>query len=243
MIKVTLVGNGNVSHHLQDVFTKAENIELVDVLPSRGNTPIQSKESFADVYIIAVSDDAITTVSNRFNNSGKLVVHTSGSVSITALAKGIRSGVFYPLQTFSKNKLVDFKNIPICVEASDPKDLKLLKKLATAISEKVFEINSAQRRSLHLAAVFVNNFSNHMYHIGSEICHEQEVPFEILKPLIIETAAKLDTLLPIQAQTGPARRNDKKTIKKQLEQLKNKKHKEVYQILTDSIKATYGKKL
>lgn len=243
MIKVILVGNGNVSHHLQDIFRKTEKVELIDVLSSRGKTPIQTQDSLVDVYIIAVPDDAIEAVSNRFKNSDKLVVHTSGSVSIAALTEVIRSGVFYPLQTFSKNKSVDFETIPICVEATEPKDLILLKKLAAAISDKVYEINSVQRKSLHLAAVFVNNFTNHLYHIGSEICQEQQVPFEILKPLISETAAKIDSLLPIQAQTGPARRNDQKTIKKQLEQLQNKNHKEVYQLLTDSIKATYGEKL
>ena len=159
------------------------------------------------------------------------------------LPNSARSGVFYPLQTFSKDREVDFENIPLCVEAKNLEDLVLLKKLAKAISKSVYEISSEQRKSLHLAAVFVNNFTNHLYHIGNEICRKNKLPFDILKPLILETASKVNTLPPIEAQTGPAKRNDEETIEKQLDQLQNREQREVYQILTNSIKASYGKKL
>jgi len=138
---------------------------------------------------------------------------------------------------------VDFKTIPICIEAEKKEDLELLHRLASSVSESVYEITSEQRKSLHLGAVFVNNFTNHIYQIGSEICEENEVPFNILKPLIKETVEKINSFSPLDAQTGPAIRNDKETIRRHLKQLENKTHQEVYKILTKSIQETYGEKL
>ncbi len=251
MIKVTIVGTGNVSHHLQRVFKDTDEVNLVQVISSRSVSSDSNLNNYSnskisenpDIYIIAVSDDAIKKVSRHFENTTKLVVHTSGSVSIGTLPNSIRKGVFYPLQTFSKERKVDFKSIPICVEADNLKDLELLKTLASAISNNVNEINSEQRKALHLAAVFVNNFSNHLYQIGDEICQNQQVSFELLKPLIKETAIKIENLSPVDAQTGPAKRNDRKTIKNHLEQLQNKKQKEIYSVLTKSIQETNGEKL
>ena len=251
MIKVIIVGTVNVSYHLQKAFSHTESVEVIHVLPSRSNfssflskkNPDYKNIDQADVFIIAVSDDAIKTVSGHFKNSPKLIVHTSGSVPLSALPKEVRHGVFYPVQTFSKERRVDFKTIPICIEANDSKDMELLKRLALAISDKVFEIDSEQRKALHLAAVFVNNFANHLYQIGNEICQENKISFELLKPLIIETASKIKTLDPLEAQTGPAKRNDTNTIKRHLEQLITKKQKEIYSILTESIRDTYGEKL
>lgn len=251
MIKVIIVGTGNVSYHLQRAFSKTESIDVIQIFPGRSdfNSLFSSKNSDhryfedVDVIIICVSDDVIEAVSKHFEKIPKLIVHTSGSISVNAIRDGARSGVFYPLQTFSKKRQVDFKNIPICLEANESKDMELLKKMASSISDTVNEIDSKQRKAIHLAAVFANNFSNHLYQIGSEICEEGKVPFDLLKPLIAETAAKIETLNPIEAQTGPARRNDMETIKKHLVQLQNIKHKELYSTLTESIQNTYGEKL
>lgn len=247
MINVALVGTGNVSSHLKRVFAETENVCLTKVISSRGDA---LKKAFSEednlkpeIYIIAISDDVITSVSEQLMNSKKLIVHTSGSVSIDTLPKEVRRGVFYPLQTFSKERDIDFSSVPVCIEAERREDLELLRKLATSISKSVHEISSEQRKSLHLAAVFINNFTNHLYQIGNQICEENQVSFDILKPLIIETAEKINTLSPIDAQTGPARRSDQKTIERHLEQLKNITHRKVYQILTKSIKETYGEKL
>lgn len=247
MIKVTLIGKGNVSYHLNKAFQAANNVQVIDVLPSRKNgleiALRDKKNRDSDVYIITVSDDAISAVSQQLTNIDSLVVHTAGGVPIEALSKQLKSGIFYPLQTFSKDRELDYKTIPICIEAKTEEDLKLLKKLANAISDTSYEIDSEKRKQLHLAAVFVNNFSNHLYHIGHELCEENNVPFEVLKPLIKETALKMDALLPKNAQTGPAKRGDQKTIAGHLEQLKNQNHKKLYRFLTDSIQHTYGKKL
>ena len=251
MIKVSIIGTGNVSFHLQNAFSKTSAVQVLDVLPGRsdfsdsflGKDFSNDDRQGADIYIIAVSDDAISRVSKQFKNCKKLVVHTSGSVSINTLLDSERRGVFYPLQTFSKEREVNFKTIPICVEADNSKDLALLTNLGETISDSVYEINSAQRKALHLGAVFVNNFTNHLYQIGHEICLENNVSFDLLRPLIAETAAKIESLNPKEAQTGPAKRDDMKTIKNHIEYLRTKKQREVYSILTESIQNTYGEKL
>jgi predicted short-subunit dehydrogenase-like oxidoreductase (DUF2520 family) len=252
MISVSIIGAGNVATHLYKVFNKSEQVTVVqwysrdlDKIKSYMNnvsiTDQLSELKPADVYIIAVSDDAIAAVSEQLPFKDRLVVHTSGSVSIYDLDKKNKRGVFYPLQTFSKEAKVDFKQVPICIETIGKKNYPLLKSLAKTISSKVYKVNPDQRKTLHLAAVFVNNFTNQLYRIAHEITESEGVEFDILKPLILETAKKVQNLSPYMAQTGPAKRNDKKTIKKHLKQLENEHHKAVYTLLTESIKKTHGR--
>lgn len=253
MIKITLIGSGNVAQHLIKAFDKSEAIEIVQVFARKKET-LASVVEFdkivddfndlkeADLYIIAVTDNAISDVSKQLPFINQLVVHTSGTASIETLDDKNRKGVFYPLQTFSKNKDVDFSVIPICLEAENTFDFRVLETVAKSISNSVFAINSEQRKALHVAAVFVNNFTNHLYQVGQEICEENKVPFEILKPLIQETADKINTLSPTDAQTGPAKRNDSTTIEAHLEYLKDENQKNIYKILTQSIQHN-GKKL
>jgi predicted short-subunit dehydrogenase-like oxidoreductase (DUF2520 family) len=228
MISVAIIGNGNVATHLINAFKKANDINATQI-----NSRDLSALKAVDVTIIAVSDDAISEVSSKISNS--LVVHTSGSVALKSLKNNSRKGVFYPLQTFTKGKEVVFNTIPLCIEAEQKEDFQLLEKLAKSIGEKIFSVNSKQRKALHVAAVFVNNFSNHMYKIGSDICIDNSVPFEILQPLIKETASKIEFLSPQEAQTGPAIRKDKKTIKNHLNLL-DKNQQKIYKTLTKSIK-------
>ena len=253
MIKVILIGSGNVAHHLIQAFAKSKIVEVIQVFSRQKEavSPLFDSNKIistytdldeADLYIIAVSDDAIASVSSKLPFKNRLVVHTSGAVSMNSLDSNNRKGIFYPLQTFSKNKTVDFRTIPICLESENETDLELLKNVAESISNSVFEINSQQRKALHVSAVFVNNFVNHLYQIGNEICNENNVPFEILKPLLLETANKVMTLAPKEAQTGPAKRNDSKTIAAHLDFLPNKNHATIYKILTQSIQNN-GKEL
>jgi predicted short-subunit dehydrogenase-like oxidoreductase (DUF2520 family) len=257
MLKVTIIGSGNVSQHLIAALQKTQNtgneIELVQVYSRKRESITALLDSSkivtdfndlleADLYIIAVSDDAIASVSDQLPFKNRLVVHTSGSVALDSLNNNNRKGVFYPLQTFTKNKEVNFKNIPICLESENSTDFRLLEKVAKSISDKVFAINSQQRKALHVAAVFVNNFTNHLYHLGNEICKEHQVPFDILKPLIQETAQKITTLAPEDAQTGPAKRNDQQTIEAHQLFLTNSNQSNIYKILTQSIQDN-GKKL
>lgn len=257
MTKVSIIGSGNVAQHLIQAFQNAmflnSQIELIQVFARKKEnlthlldtdkiTSDYNQLQAADIYIIAVSDDAIASVSAQLPFENQLVVHTSGTVALAALQDNNRKGVFYPLQTFSKNKAVDFKNIPICLEAENESDLQLLKKIAHFISNAVYEISSEQRKALHVGAVFVNNFVNHLYQIGNDICDENQIPFAILKPLIQETANKIVTLSPQEAQTGPAVRNDLKTIEAHEQFLTNENQATIYKLLTQSIQNN-GKKL
>lgn len=246
MIKITLIGSGNVAQHLIKAFTKSEETEIVQVF-SRRKESLQNlvnadqivtefadlKES--DLYIISVSDNAISEVSEQLRFKNKLVVHTSGTTSIDVLDSRNRKGVFYPLQTFSKDKAVNFSIIPICLEAENPEDYSILEIVARSISEAVFLISSEQRKAIHISAVFVNNFTNHLYQIGQEICEEHQIPFEILKPLIQETADKIKVLAPADAQTGPAKRHDSVTTEAHLNYLTDENQKNIYKLLTQSI--------
>lgn len=252
MIKITIIGSGNVAQHLTDAFAKSNAVDIVQIF-SRTQHQIPNLDSGkitndwnalaeADVYIIAVSDDAIAHVSSQLPFKNKLVVHTSGSAPLTALDDKNRKGVFYPLQTFTKGKPIDFKTIPLCLETQFEEDYKLLEKVASSISDAVYSIDSHQRKALHVAAVFVNNFTNYLYQLGNDICLENHVPFDILKPLILETAEKLLTLSPNDAQTGPAKRNDISTIKAHESFLSNENQSTIYKILTQSIQ-NHGKKL
>jgi predicted short-subunit dehydrogenase-like oxidoreductase (DUF2520 family) len=233
MISVVIIGAGNVSTHLTKAFLNADAIDVIQINSRKlDNIPA------ADIAIIAVSDDAIAEVSSKINSP--LVVHTSGSVSMDLLKNTTRKGVFYPLQTFSKGKKITFKKVPFCIETTNESDYLLLEKLAKSIGKKVYRIDSEQRNSLHVAAVFVNNFTNHLYQIGSDLCETNQVPFEILQPLIKETADKIKKISPKEAQTGPAKRNDLKTIENHLNLLNNRQQ-EIYKTLTKSIQ--HGEKL
>jgi len=245
MIKIAIIGSGNVAQHLVAAFSENAETEVIQVF-SRKNVafanvnPEKITSNFydlraADLYIIAVSDDAIAEVSAQLPFENRLVVHTSGSVAMEVLDPKNRKGVFYPLQTFTKNKPTDFKVIPIGLESQNAADYLLLEKVAKSISNAVFNISSEQRKALHVAAVFVNNFVNHLYKIGNDICTEHQIPFEILKPLITETAQKINTLSPDDAQTGPAKRNDQHTISAHLDFLSDANQKNIYNILTQSI--------
>lgn len=253
MISIAIIGSGNVAQHLIQAFSKNLEIELVQVFSRRKESVshLLSSDKIttdltdlknADIYIIAVSDNAVCEVSSRLVFENKLVVHTSGSVALTDLDNRNRKGVFYPLQTFSKNKAIDFKQIPICLESQNEHDYKLLETVAKTISDHVHAINSEQRKALHVSAVFVSNFVNHLYQIGNAICEEHHVPFVILKPLIQETANKIVTLSPNEAQTGPAKRKDTTTIQSHLNFLSDENQKDIYQLLTKSI-IDNGKKL
>jgi len=248
---ISFIGSGNVASHLaialfrnnfsiKQVFSKS--FKNANSLAKKVNAqPIESMSQLsnnADLYIIAVPDDAIENIINQFPFKDKLVVHTSGSVNLESFSKKQfqHFGIFYPLQTFSKKIAVDFKHIPFCLEANTSANLKVIEKITKQLSDKVYHVNSEQRKLLHLAAVFACNFSNNMYQIAFDICQQNQLNFDILKPLIVETANKIVNQTPLEAQTGPAKRNDVKTIEKHLALLDNqKKYQEIYRLVTENI--------
>ena len=252
MISVVLLGAGNVAYHFYNAFKNAEGVTISqwynrttqNIIKYQNEVDIckninELKE--ADIYLIAVSDDAIAKLSSKLPFTDKLVVHTSGSLNVHELDRKNRRGVFYPLQTFSKDVDIDFKNVPICLEVIDKSDFKTLKQLAEEIHSPSYRISTEQRQTLHLAAVYVNNFTNQLYRIAHEITDIKNINFDILKPLILETAKKIQNVSPYMAQTGPAKRGDKKTIKKHLKLLEDEMHKDIYKLLTKAIQDTHGK--
>lgn len=253
MITVSIIGSGNVATHLISAFKKAEGVSLLQVVTRNpvAVAPLLDASQIStdyktmvkvDLVILAVTDDAIAAVSEQLPFENQLVVHTSGSVPMTDLnAKNYR-GVFYPLQTFTKGKEVDFSVIPLCLEAERQSDYELLKTAANAITRVTYKVRSEQRKALHVVAVFVCNFVNHLYQIGSDLCDEHQLDFALLQPLIQETANKVMNLSPQEAQTGPARRQDSATINAHLNFLTESNQKELYTLLTKSI-IDHGKKL
>ncbi len=195
----------------------------------------------ADVCLIAVRDDAISEVAGYLSKvlrNDPLAAHTSGATPSSLLAPHFRRyGVFYPLQTFSAGREPEFGHIPVCVFSPLQEDLEILRGLAGHISTAVHVTDDDQRATLHLAAVFVNNFVNHLYHTGYRILREKGLPFELLLPLIEETAQKLQPGLdPEEVQTGPARRGDSATVQRHLEHLRrHPEWQELYRMLTASI--------
>jgi len=253
MLSVVLIGAGNVASHLFNAFKKSESIAISQwfnrsldaITPYKNEVEITDdltalKE--ADIYILAVSDDSIADVSDALPFNNRLVAHTSGSVSIHQLNKKHIRAVFYPLQTFTKGAELDFREVPICIECLEKENLQTLKSLSEGLGCKFYKINTEQRQTLHLSAVYVNNFVNQLYRIAHEISDAKNINFDILKPLIMETARKVQEMSPYMAQTGPAKRNDKKTIKRHLKQIENEEHKVIYELLTNSIKKTHGQR-
>lgn len=230
---IVLLGSGNVATHLgralvgaghriRQVYSRTEPHAraLAEVLGAEAATDLARIDKRADAYIIAVKDDAIDAVAAQLEGVQGMVVHTAGSVDMTVLASHATVyGVLYPLQTFSKAKAVDFSNVPLAVEASQQAVLKRLEALAGSLSDRVFRCDSKQRLSLHVAAVFACNFTNHFYAIAADVLNKHGLDFDLIRPLILETAQKVMAHLPKDVQTGPAVRNDVRTMGKHVELL------------------------
>lgn len=248
MLSIFILGNGRMATHLARAFQQTD-VEIVGVYArdyAKGNTfakqfnlpfyaSITSIPTQCDVYFIALSDQAIEAVSEQLKVQG-LVVHCSGMASKSILQKQLHHGVFWPIQSFSENTLVDFKLIPICVEGNTDENTRILEALADRISNDVQILNENQRQHLHLAAVVVNNFTNHLFVLAHDFLQSKELSFNLLKPLIQETAQKIINIEPRLAQTGPASRKDINTMEMHQKLLSNYPELlHVYQTLSNSI--------
>jgi predicted short-subunit dehydrogenase-like oxidoreductase (DUF2520 family) len=225
-MRITLIGSGNVATHLAAALKNAghnivqvysRNMQNAALLAyhvkAEAIDDLHAINTDTELFIIATKDDAIGPLAEQLAPHQKLMVHTSGATDLySLLAFSDNVGVFYPLQTFSKTKEVDFRNVPLCIEAKDEAAAKTLEQLAQTISKKVYPIDSEKRKALHLAAVFACNFPNYLYTIAQQIIAKQELDFELLRPLIQETAAKVQSADPATVQTGPAIRNDEITM-------------------------------
>ncbi|SFA45269.1 Predicted oxidoreductase, contains short-chain dehydrogenase (SDR) and DUF2520 domains [Pedobacter suwonensis] len=252
-MKIVLLGSGNVATNLakalkangEDVIqVYSPNLDharsLADLIGAVGINDLTELEQQADLYIISVKDDAIESVAKSLKHVTGLVVHTSGTTDIDILSSQVQhAGVFYPLQTFSKDREVLFENVPLCIEANGEKQFMILKNLAAKMSREVYELNGEKRKVLHLAAVFTCNFPNHLYALANKILSRNELDFEIIRPLIAETANKVMSNLPGDVQTGPAIRADESTLNKHLSMLTDMPElQNIYQTLSNSIKLT-----
>ena len=248
-MKIVIIGSGNVAYHLAKAFQ--ENRIPVSQLFGRNENDLkfiseQLQISFsttqlqdADLYLICVSDGSISEVSKLITKENCLVAHTSGSLSKEILEGNFRKASFYPLQTFSKSKDLDYKEVPFFVESDDDNDLQLLKNLALNISEKVMIVTHEKRKYIHLTAVFACNFVNHLFARAKEISDSQEIPFDYFLPLIKETTAKIEILEPKLAQTGPAIRNDERVLKAHEDLITDEEQLKIYKIMNESIKKMY----
>lgn len=231
-MRIVWIGAGNVATHLSMALAQADHetlqvfsrtIDSASILAERlGCMATDRAEEIvpnADVYILSIKDDAIDDLIEQAlpRCEDALFVHTAGSVPMNVFQPYVRHyGVLYPMQTFSRTKPVDFKEIPVFLEASDEDAMKRLRELATSCTEKIYELSSDRRKQLHLAAVFVCNFVNGCYAMAEDLLKAQGLPFEIMLPLIDETARKVHSLSPLMAQTGPAARGDVEVMKHQI---------------------------
>lgn len=247
---VVIIGAGNLAAHLAPALHR-KGVNVVQVLNrSRsagerlaGKVHAEYKPGFgeadqtAELYILAVSDSAIGEVAMQLGLRDQLLVHTSGSVAIDSLSgASSNTGVFYPLQTFSKNKRINFSRIPVCIEANTAGNEKKLMQLAGLLSSKVQLLDSAQRKVLHMTAVFAGNFPSFMYTIAEDLLKKHGIPFSLLKPLILQTAAAAMQEDVFSRQTGPAVREDSRIMDEHLEMLsKLGDYMEIYDLISKSI--------
>ena len=205
-MKVVLIGRGRVATNLLPALQQAGH-EVVSV----NSRTLEELPSKADVYIISVKDSALQEVARQATKGreSQLFVHTAGSMPMNIFSgMATHYGVFYPMQTFSKERLVDFNGISLFLETTDDVSMERLKMLAETLTPHIYELDSAGRKHLHLAAVFACNFVNHCYALSAEVLAAKGLPFSVMLPLVDETAQKVHELAPREAQTGPAVRGD-----------------------------------
>src|SRR3569833_568188 len=249
-MRITIIGSGNVATHMAAAFKNAGH-SIVQVysrdmqhaallayhVKAEAIDTLDAINPDTDLFLISVNDDAIDNIAQKLARHGKLVVHTSGSTPLNDLLKCTsNAGVFYPLQTFSKTKELDFRTVPLCIEGATEEITKHLEELAQTVSNNVYRVESAQRKILHMAAVFACYFPNVLYQSAGELLREHNLDFNMLRPLILETAAKVLEHLPGDVQTGPAVRNDEKTMSAHRQLLaQNPDLQQVYELLSQLI--------
>ncbi|MFV5507075.1 Rossmann-like and DUF2520 domain-containing protein [Acinetobacter sp. 197] len=252
-MRISMIGAGRVAYHLALVLSAQHEIvqiysrtldkaqQLADQFKAQAIAQPENLNHDIDLMIIAVSDQSIAEVIRQvyFYLQDVLIVHTSGSSHLNVLADvHAKSGVFYPLQTFSLEREIDWENTPLFIEASEPEDQEILTHLANSLSNRVYTYSSSQRLSLHLAAVFACNFANYCYDMAKQVVDVQQVDFSLLYPLMLETASKATQNDPKQMQTGPAMRGDQNILNMHQQMLANMQREDlqnVYQLLSQQI--------
>lgn len=248
-MKIVILGSGNVAYHLVKAFHE-KGIQISQIFGRNENDLKEISRTFsvpystselakADFYLIAVKDDAVAEVSKNITEENCLVAHTSGSLPKEVLTGAYCKASFYPLQTFSKSKELNYAEIPFFLEAENNQDLEIMKNLALKISDRVKISDYEKRKYIHVTAVFACNFVNHLFARAKEISDSQNIPFNYFLPLIEETTSKIIEVEPKLAQTGPAVRNDERVLDLHEALITNEEHLKIYRVMNDSIKKMY----
>lgn len=249
---IVFIGAGNLATNLAkalyakgfrivQIYSRTEESArtLAQEVEAAYTTDLATVAADAQLYVVSLTDAAFVQLLPEIvaGKAHALWVHTAGSIPMEVWAGRVeRYGVFYPMQTFSKQRAVDFRSIPVFVESNSEEDTRMLKEIASVLSGKVYEATSEQRKSLHLAAVFTCNFTNHMYALAAELLKKYRLPFEVMLPLIDETARKVHELEPRMAQTGPAVRYDTNVIGRHLQMLADEPEmQQLYRLISESI--------
>lgn len=254
---MVVIGSGNVAWHLINAFSK-KGIHVVQILAQNKKTARNLSKSFsipyiinpallikdAGIYLMAVQDDRIGDVAPVLGLKDQLLVHTSGFSSIDILAgASSNTGVLWPLQTLTAGKNIEYDQIPFFVEGNTNENSVQLTRFAGLISERVMVTDSPTRQKIHLAAVIASNLTNQLYSISASILERQEIPFDVLAPLILETAVKAGQQHPLQSQTGPAVRKDLQVIARHLDLLRDDPaFQDIYRLITENIIHHHDKK-
>lgn len=248
-MKIVFIGAGNLatnlalelknkSHNILQIYSRTiESAQiLADKTSAKAINKIEDVRDDADLYIFSVKDSALLSLIENIPSNRGIWLHTAGSIPLS-IFENIHDnyGVLYPFQTFSKSRKVDFTNVPIFIEANSVEILSILKDLSQQISNTIIELSSDKRKYIHLTGVFACNFVNHMYRISKDILEEQNIPFDVLYPLIEETTSKIHSMSPEDAQTGPAIRYDKNVIDRHLLLISDESRKEIYKIMSQDI--------
>jgi predicted short-subunit dehydrogenase-like oxidoreductase (DUF2520 family) len=255
-VNISLIGTGKVAMHLAPALQQAGHHviqiigrnevpakDIAQVSDAAWSSDFSSLSPQAELVILAVSDSAIAEVSEKLPFGNFAIVHVSGATPIASLARFVNHGVLYFLQSFVPHKKPDFAQMPVLINGSNEVSLSLIRNVAESLSEKVSAVSDHQREAVHVAAVFANNFSNHMLTLAEDILRENNMNLDVLKPLIFESTERLRVANPSDIQTGPAIRGDEQTIKKHVELLNNAEKKDLYERISKSIQDRYREKL
>jgi predicted short-subunit dehydrogenase-like oxidoreductase (DUF2520 family) len=251
-IRLGIIGSGNAAWCLGHAFHDAgvvitevvsrnssSGIKLARNLNSEFNSP-GSANGTGDIYLLCVQDRYLTEISSSIPFKPELLLHCSGSVPLNAISGGKNHGVLYPVINMLAEVKNDFSKVPFCIESDSAAGVKRIRELCATISQKIVVMNSGQRQQLHLAAVFVNNFTNACLSAAKQLSEKENISFDLLKPLMYQTVQRVDETGPLGSQTGPARRNDAVILKKHISLLKDlPHHKKIYKVLSDYILSLY----
>lgn len=247
-MKIVIIGSGNLATQLslalkeagKDIIQVYSHTEeharaLAEKIGCGFTTSIDDVNRKADLYIVSIKDDAIRAMAAKLAGVG-MIIHTAGSIPMNVFhGHADHYGVLYPMQTFSKNRKVDFREIPCFIEASDAETLAVIRQLAERISDHVVDCDSERRKKMHLAAVLACNLTNHCYRLAERVVEAEQIDFHLFQPLIMETARKVAEMSPRDAQTGPMVRNDKSVMEMQLQMLPDRRTRDLYRLMAESI--------